>query len=198
MLRNRTRKSISPHPQNLTEKSQIDDESYGTQINSSNKIDEMIQHRDTHGTTQQPASKTATDETRDWIIPTIDNNHNEADLLNDVHNNLEEELEEVYRDKMDYDDDYIKKSDTSQHREENQEQQAEQTQNQSTDKNRDIIHQEMHHQDQQQHLPANKDTLPPTQGRFRTQQPPFIVTNTKINVLAGILLKILSIQNFIF
>lgn len=36
------------------------------------------------------------------------------------------------------------------------------------------------------------------QGKFRSAQPPFIVTNTKVTLLTSILVKFISIQNFIF
>lgn len=147
----------------------------------------MIHHQETQGTTQQPASKTTTDETKERIIKPINNNHNESFPFNEPHYNPEEEL---YHDKMEYDDVITENIDTSQHYQYQQEQPAEQLQNQSPNKNRDINHQQLHHHDQQQHHHANKDSQPPTHGKFRTQQPPFIVSNTKINVLSGTLLKI--------
>ncbi|XP_043480467.1 uncharacterized protein LOC122510113 isoform X3 [Leptopilina heterotoma] len=40
-------------------------------------------------------------------------------------------------------------------------------------------------QKQQHQRQINKEEQHPTQGKFKTQQPPFIVTNTKINLLTG-------------
>lgn len=146
------------------------------------------------------------DDTTQWIITPIDNKDiNETIIMDDIQCDFEQEMQQIYQNAENRElDEHINIIDQHQGIE------STATLVKKSPENKDSTETHQHTKEHQINISSEQqpqqeqpeqhstDNQPGKLKKFRSQQPPFIVSNSKIATLTGILVKILALNNFIF